>query len=182
MKPVSALRNILVRKSVRVGVTAIAVAGLLFTASPPASAQTSGPWYIRETYSSYRISAPNLANYQPVVELTGGRYIDFVPTGPTGHYKLAFNATNDDRCVAAADNGSTVDIKPCSGANGVVWIAGEGPDGCSYIFESQEFSGKFLAGHDVNGDQYQVKNYGAPGWYYQFRLIEPGTGTVHCHP
>jgi hypothetical protein len=181
VKPVSALRNILVRKSVSVGVTAIAVAGLLLTASPPASAQAVGPWYVREAYSSYRISAPNLALYEPVVEQTGGRYIDFLPTGPAGHYKLAFNAVNDDRCVAAANNGSTVDIKPCSGANGVVWIAEQGPDGCSFVFENQQFSGKFLAGHDVNGDQFQVKNYGASGWYYQFRLVEPGTGIVHCY-
>jgi hypothetical protein len=181
VKPVSALRNVLVRKSVSVGVTAIAVAGLLFTASPPASAQALGPWYVREAYSSYRISAVSLANYDPVVEQTSGRELDFVPTGPTGHYKLAFSATNDDRCVAAANNGSTVDIKPCSGANGVVWIAEQGPDGCSYIFENQQFSPKYLAGHDVNGDQFQVKDYGAAGWYYQFRLVEPGTGSVHCY-
>ena len=182
VKPVSALRNVLVRKSLRVFsivAMAITVSGLVLTAAPPAGATTYGPFYLRETYSSYRVNAPSLNLYDPVQETLGdGRLIYLGSTGTADHYKISFMA-DTTKCIAAADNGSDVDVKPCSGANGVVWIAFQGADGCSGNFESQEFSGMYLSGHD-NGSQYEIRRYQAAGWYQQFKFVDPQTGNVEC--
>jgi hypothetical protein len=180
MKRLSALRNLLARKSVRVfpvGVTAIAVSGLLLAAAPPASATTTGPYYLKESFASYRVGAPSLSPYDPVKETLGGREIYFDET-TFAHYKIRFKA-DTSKCVAAANNGDTVDIKPCSSATGVVWVAHDGQDGCSVVLESQHFSGKYLSG-DGNGDQFHIRSYQANGWYQQFRPVVPSTGQVIC--
>jgi hypothetical protein len=170
VRRVNTLRNILFGKSIRiftVGATAIA-ASSLFVASPPASASTG--YYVCETNGSYCVGAPNRTNYAPVVETT--RYlIFFAPTSTQYHYKLEF-ALDPTKCVAAANNGYLAVLHPCNGGVGVVWILETGPDGHSDILENQEFSGKYLAG-DNQGDQFHVKNYGANGWYYQFKVTAP---------
>jgi hypothetical protein len=182
VKPVSALRNVLVRKSLRVfSIVAIAitVSGLVLTAAPPAGATTYGPYYLRETYSSYRLDAPSLNPYDPVQEtLGGGREIYLGGTGTADHYKISF-MRDTTKCVAAADNGSTVEVKSCSGTDGTVWILFLGADGCSGNFESQEFPGMYLSGHD-NGSQFQIRSYQAAGWYQQFKFVDPQTGNVLC--
>lgn len=181
VKPVSALRNALVRKSLRVfsiGAVAITVLGLVLVAAPPAGAVTYGPFYLRETYSSYRLDAPSLNLYDPVKETLGnGREIYLGGTGTADHYKISF-MRDTTKCVAAANNGSDVEVKSCSG-DGTVWIAFQGADGCSGNFESQEFSGMYLSGHD-NGSQYQIRRYQAAGWYQQFKFVDPQTGNVEC--
>jgi hypothetical protein len=181
VKPLSALRNVLVRKSLRVfsiGAMAIAVSGLVLAAAPSAGATTYGPFYLQETYSSYRVGAPNVSAYDPVQETLGGREIYLGTTGTAYHYKIPF-LRDTSLCVAAANNEDTVDLKPCSGANGVVWIAITGQDGCSAVLESQEFSGKYLSG-TANGSQFHIRSYQAKGWYQQFRLVDPQTGNETC--
>jgi hypothetical protein len=160
VKLVSVLRNILVRKVVRisVGAAAIAVSGLLLAASP---ASASGPALVCESHGAYCIGAPTLNLYDPVKE-GSGRTIN-VQNVSGNSYLLEFNSS---KCVAGANNGTDVVIHPCSGGSGVVWIAQLGPDGVSCIFKNQLF-GTYLSGHD-NGSQFQLKGNGANGWYQQF--------------
>jgi hypothetical protein len=171
VKRVSVLHGILVRKVIRilVAVTVIAVPGLLFTASP---ASASGVALICESYSShgYCIGAPNLGLYDPVVETINGRFIDVQSQGGN-KYLLAFQAA-PSLCIAAANNDYLAVIHPCNGGAGVVWTAHVGPDGMSCTFENQEFSDKYLAGHN-DGSQYHVKHLGASGWDYQFATDNP---------
>jgi hypothetical protein len=137
---------------------------------------TFGPYYLKETYASYRIGAPSLNLYDPVVETLGGRQLLLDNT--TGfNYKFRFKA-DTSKCVAANNAGDLSVIHPCDGS-GVVWTAITGNDGCSAVFESQDFSNKYLAGPG-NGSQFAVKGLGANGWLYQFRLVNPSTGQVTC--
>jgi hypothetical protein len=169
VKRVSAL---LVRNFVRVVPAAIAVSGLLLAVAPHANAEFAtgpgSPFHLKETNSFYRLGAPDLSFYAPVKETASGQYL-FLTKVSTYHYEIHFLYAAKD-CVAAADNGDTVDIKPCSGANGVVWVASAGQDGNSTVFESQHFSGKYLSG-DGKGDQFHIRARYANGWYQQFRLI-----------
>src|SRR5436309_695026 len=82
--------------------TAREVAALL-AVSPPASAAPLFAGHIYETYGRYRVGAPSLAPYQPVVEARDGRVIDIAAAG--NYRKLEFDADRS-KCVAAADNGT----------------------------------------------------------------------------
>lgn len=148
------------------GVTAsvIVTSWSLWAASPPASANTIGPVIAYEANSSshWRVGAPSLALYAQVRETRDGRYLD--QRGVSGGLELVLDAKKS-LCVAAADNGSWAVLHACNGGLGVVWI--EQPDGIGHKFESREFSGRYLAG-DGHGDQFQLKKWGTPGWYYQF--------------
>lgn len=165
MKRVSVLHNILVRKIISVGATAIAVSGLVLAASPPAYA--SGPALICETNGNYCIGDTNrsLPLYDPVKEVLAGRIIDIRSQGGIS-YKLAFQ-DDESKCVAGSDSGLYVVIHRCNGGNGVIWKAYLGNNGVSCIFQSQEFSSKYLSGAN-NGTQFQLKAKGANGWYQQF--------------
>jgi hypothetical protein len=167
VKRASALRNILVRKSIRMfpaGAAALAVSGLLLATSPPASAQVSFHWC--ETNGSYCIGAPSLALYDPVVETTTGRLLYTPSSGTTNNFKLQF-AADQTKCVAASNSGDHVVIHPCNGS-GVVWIPTDinGNNG-SELLESNEFPGKYLSGDNM-GHQFQLKSHGASGWFQRF--------------
>jgi hypothetical protein len=165
VKRVSVLHNILVRKVIAVGATAIAVSGLLLAASPAAYA--SGPALMCETNGNYCVGDPNrsLPLYDPVKEVLAGRILYVSSLGGTS-YLLRFD-DDHSKCVAASDSGTSVVIHRCSGGNGVVWKAALGRDGVSCIFQSQEFSGKYLSGAN-NGTQFKLKAKYAAGWYQQF--------------
>jgi hypothetical protein len=162
VKRLIALRNILVRKPIRVFLVAtMAVPGLFLAASPPASASAGS--HLCESFGSYCIGAPSLGLNDPVVETASGRLIDISPVGTGNQRELAFDA-DPSKCVAAASNGYLAVIHPCNGGSGVVWIEAPGPSG-SLTYESREFPGKYLAG-DNHGDQFGVKLIAPNGWYH----------------
>jgi len=175
-----ALRNVVVRKSVRLFLLGVpTIAGLVFAVSPPAKA--SVPVYVKEAYASYRVGAPTIGLYDPVQQTTDGRLIIQSFTS-AGHLLLMFNA-DTSKCVAASNSGDLAVVHPCNGGSGVVWIPHTGPDGVSCEFESQKFDNKYLAGDGSNGDQFHVKGLGASGWYYQFRILnQNGTEVRSCPP
>jgi hypothetical protein len=76
--------------------------------------------------------------------MLAGQVIDIKSQGGIS-YKLAFDQ-DLSKCVAASDSGATVVIHACNGGNGVIWKAYLGNDGVSCIFQSQEFSSKYLSG------------------------------------
>lgn len=175
MSSVKRVIAVLVRKSIRLCpavVTAIAISGSLFAASARADDELptgpGAPFHLKETNSTYRLGAPDLSLYAPVKETSSGQYL-FLTKVSQYHYKIHFLYAGSD-CVAAADNDDTVDIKPCSGANGVVWVASAGQDGNSTVLQSQHFPGKYLSG-DAQGDQFHIRARYANGWYQQFRLV-----------
>lgn len=158
MKRVSALHKILARRPIRVLlVAALVVPGLVLATSSPALASQR----IKETYSPWYVGAPSLSLYDPVVETSSGRDFNINPAG--NGYEFQFTA-DTTKCVAAANNGVDVVIHPCNG-NGTVWLEHQGRN--TFIYESREFSGKYLSGPG-NGGQFQLKSRGANGWYQQF--------------
>lgn len=165
MKRVSVLHNILVRKVIAVGATAIAVSGLLLAVSPPAYA--TGPALMCETNGNYCVGDPHhdLPLYDPVKEMLAGRILYIDSLGGSS-YLLRFD-DDHSKCVAASNSGTSVVIHRCNGGAGVVWKAALGRDGVSCIFQSQEFSGKYLSGAN-NETQFKLKAKYAAGWYQQF--------------
>jgi hypothetical protein len=165
MKRIHALRRIQARRYVQllaIGVTALS--GLALMAAPPASASTVS--FIHETSGGqYYIGGPTINLYDPVKEIGSIGYNGIINKRiSAGHYELEMNA-DTSKCVATADNGYLAVFHPCNGGSDVVWVESTGPDGHSTKFENP--AGKFLAG-DNQGDQFHVKDYGAPGWLYQF--------------
>ena len=163
MTTVSALRNILARKSIRVFlIAAMAVPGWLLVASPAASARTG--LQIKETFGSYYIGAPTVALDDPVVETTGSRSFNILSAGGGEEFQFVANTS---LCVAAANNGVDVVMHPCNGGSGVIWHEVQGKS--STLFENNKFAGKYLSG-DNKGNQYQLKSKGASGWDQQFTV------------
>jgi hypothetical protein len=163
VKQVSALRNILAAKPIRVFlVAAMVVPGSLLAASPAASARVG--LHLCETFGhNYCVGAPTINLYDPVIETTGGRLLNFIPSSGGGE-KIAFSA-DITKCVAAANNGHDVVVHPCDGS-GTVWIEHQCP--ATTCFENNKFATLYLSGRDSLGSQYQIKIRGAAGWDQQF--------------
>jgi hypothetical protein len=145
----------------------LTVPAVVFATALPASALNN---HLKETSGSYRVGAPDLALYQPVKETSAGRNVDVISAitvGANAVY-IKFSAPHNDLCVAAADNGTGVVIHACNGGNGIVWFISSDANGHNF-FESKEFRGTYLAGHN-NGTQFQLKPNPTGGWFERFDI------------
>ena len=168
MKRLRMLRNTLLRKPIyAIPVLLVTVtASSIFTASP---ASAVGSQVCEANGNKYCINAPTLALYDPVIQSSSGRSIYLIWLDMTkGQLELQL-AADTKKCVAAANNGHDVVLHKCSGGNGVVWIEHltNGPR-----FESREFSGKYLAGDNVTGHQFQIRApVSGDGFLYVFEFM-----------
>lgn len=160
----SLLRNIVTRQPVYVfAVIAMTLSGSLFAASS-ASASPDVGLHLCETFGSFCVGAPTVHLDDPIDETASGRLLNFISAGGGEELQLVANTS---LCVAAANNGQDVVQHPCNGGAGVIWHEVQGP--ATTLFESNEFSGKYLSGAN-NGTQFQLKDRGANGWEQQFTV------------
>ena len=175
MKLARSLRKTLARRIIHLSAGAAVAVSALYLGAPNAGAAT--PVHIRESHGVFAIGAPTINLFDPVVETNTGRLIDVMHVSGAS-YELAFNA-DTSKCVAASNSGLLGVIHPCNGGAGVVWIAARGPDGHSCTFESQEFPGRFFAGHD-DGTQFHVDPMPTTGDFFQFRSDVGHQFGTHC--
>lgn len=161
------------RRTLALAALPVIMLGTVLTASA-ASAAPSGVAeapviasgiHICETFGDHLcIGAPDLALDKPVKETFSGRDLDIVQF--KGFVQIQFTA-NRSLCVAAADNGYLAVIHHCNGGSGVDWHNDGSPG--KRILVNAKFSPKELAGRNLPGSQYHVKNSGAAGWDYKFK-------------
>ena len=136
-----------------------------FTASP---ANASGFRICEASGNRLCVNAPTLALYDPVVQsATNARNINIIVVKAGTDQVLLQIVADTGKCVAAANNGHDVVLHKCSGGNGVIWHQ-ELTNGVPR-FESNEFSGKYLAGDNVTGHQFQIRvPVSGDGFLYRF--------------
>ncbi|HEX5115270.1 MAG TPA: hypothetical protein VFW65_08735 [Pseudonocardiaceae bacterium] len=128
--------------------------------------------HLMESSGSFRIGAPDLSDFAPVVETTAGRDLQIVGagTGTAGQVKIEFTGTTGpDLCVAASDSGVTVVVHTCSGQLGTVWS--EQMENGHRLFLSREFNmpPRYLCGLD-DGTQFRMESLGQ-GFRCRFDLV-----------
>jgi hypothetical protein len=146
----------------------LTASAVMFAAPLPASAANN---HLKETSGSYRVGAPNLALYAPVVETTSGRDVNLI-TAPTGADDVYIKFSADTSlCVAAANNSSDVVIHPCSGGSGIIWTLQDSASGhcLPYCLFKNRLVGLYLAGNN-RGGQFQLKPHPLGGWYEAFTV------------
>ena len=122
----------------------------------------SNTFEIKETYGSYSVSAPSLADTAPVTE-GNGRYINEVKL-PNGHYKLKFYA-DTSKCVAVSN--FQVLVKDCGDTNDQ-W---QKKIVNNHIKWYNVGFGGYLSGHDIAGDQFFMGGDGCNGCYQAFNNV-----------
>jgi hypothetical protein len=155
---------------VRIASVLVALLGMTVAiVALPASASAAGG-ALCETNGNFCVGAPQVFTDAPVDETPTGRLIDIevVSSTPTDlQVELALN-TDTALCVAAADNQHDVVLHHCNGGLGTVWHVFANSNG-HLQFQDREF-GTWLAGHN-NGTQFQVKQAGLNGWFYNFDQV-----------
>ena len=122
--------------------TVLAVSGLLLAA--PSAANAGSIQICAVPQSNDCIDAPNLNAFTHVVGGSPGR--DMIIQAVDGGVELQF-VRDTSMCVAAENDGVKVDIKPCFGSDGVVWIISTDPHDLSKKrFESRDHAGSYLTG------------------------------------
>jgi hypothetical protein len=162
----------MIRKRVRA--VMLLIAGLLIPvaalAGPlPADAAAN---HLCEAFGSnhYCVGSVNLDLYTHLDERKPGREISTVPSN--GTFKLRFDA-GTTKCVASANDGILVDIRPCNGT-GVVWDRIRTDSG-NYLWVNEYASNYwkttlYLTGND-DGSAYYLTTQPAPsGAIQQFRF------------
>jgi hypothetical protein len=140
---------------------ALTVTAVMFAAPLPANAANN---HLKETNGAYRVGAPSLTNYDPVVETVDGRNLNIIIQSGDD-VKIKFS-TDTSKCVAGANNGTDVVIHPCDGT-GIVWtMIG---DGFGHLFFFNKKFSLYLAGAN-NGTQFKLRGNPSPGWYERFDI------------
>lgn len=162
----------MISKAIRVATILVATLGILvaiLAAALPASAATSGSM-CETNGNNYCLNTANFDLYTPVTESgSGARTINAVVQNASQHtYLLQFNG-DISKCVASDNNGYFVEVKACSGSNGVIWTsAGSGMWINNYATARDHYN-VYLTGYNQAGNQYSIKpDVSGDGYYQKF--------------
>jgi hypothetical protein len=143
------------------GLLVLVAGALVVTVAAPASA---APSHVCETSGDFCLGAPSLVIDAPVRATVSGR--DVVLRGVGNNQVEIILSADTSECVAAANNRMDVVLHHCDGGLGTVWIKHNliAP----FKYESREFPGWYLAGRNVQGSQFQLKQDPTGGWLLRF--------------
>jgi hypothetical protein len=137
---------------------ALAIPAAVLVPALPASADIIGS--MCETYGPYCLNTANFSPYTPVYESrNNARTIDAVLQNQSQRTYLLKFKNASSMCVASDNFGFKVEIKACSGSNGVIWtrVAGNGFSGWinNYAADHANGNGAYLTGPN-DGSQYYL--------------------------
>ena len=131
----------------------------------PARADTiteSGP--LCEVHGQgFCLNTANFNLYTSVYESNSARTINAVRQDNNhGYYLLQFKG-DTSKCVASDNAGHYVEVKACSGSNGVLWTLITKTSGDLWLNNYASglgYGNRYLTGFNMAGNQYLVDNYG----------------------
>lgn len=176
-------RNVIRAATILIAAIAVAVPAALAASSSaraseraPLTTAASDPVRLCETANVNRcVGSDSFALYEAVRQKNPGRDLGFeTPGGGTcfvGDTCVIKFSGASNRCVAAStSNAHNVDIKQCSGTDGILWFVGTSSSGNSLEFVNKywyDHGGHtwFLEGNGVLGDRFHVNSEPGNGHY-----------------
>ena len=150
-------------------VATLAIPAAMLADALPASAAPSGSMCETNGHQ-YCLNTANFVLYTPVTESgSGARTINAVVQNASQHtYLLEFNG-DTSKCVASDNNGYFVEIKACSGSNGVIWTSTSSGMWINNYATARDNYNVYLTGYNQAGNQYSIKpDVPGDGYYQKF--------------
>jgi hypothetical protein len=161
-------------RAVMILLATLAIPAAVLVAPLPASADTivySDP-LCEVNGQQFCLNTANFNLYTSVYESgSGARTINAVRQN-SGYYLLQFKGATS-KCVASDDAGTYVEVKACSGSNGVNWTLITTGDGFLWLNNYASGLGdgnKYLTGFNMAGGLYSVETYAIHGGDQRFEF------------